>query len=359
MAQKLRSAILCGGAGSRLWPLSRVEVPKQFHSLVGNQSLLTETVLRAKAISAGLPPIVITGQGFGEIARQHAAAAGEPDVEVILEPAPRNTAPAAALAALAAAEEDPATIVALLASDHHIADEAGFQAAIEAAQALAADGALVTLGIVPDSPHTGYGYIRRGAALGPAGYRVDKFIEKPDAETAGTFFKDDRYYWNAGIFIFRADVYLRELGAYRPDILEAATRAWKGARQTAEGIIVDEAAWAACPSESIDYAVAEPTTHAAVVPADIGWNDVGSWSSLMDIAKRDDSGNAVFGDVSVLSSRECYVRSTSRHVTVIGASDLIVVETDDAILIVHKDATQQVKRAAELFNSTKKVLAAQ
>ena len=344
----LRAAILCGGAGTRLWPLSRDHSPKQFHPLVGEKSLLSETVARALDVPDAGEPLIITGQAFAAEARQHATAGGAPGATIILEPRPRNTAAAAALAAHAAAADDPASVVALLPSDHHISDGPAFLRAIQTARGLAEGGAIVTLGIIPDSPHTGYGYIKRGEPMG-AGYQVASFVEKPDAETAQRFFADDSYYWNAGIFLFRADVFLSELKRYRPDIADAAETAWKTARHGADGILAGEAAWNACPSDSIDYAVAEKTDRAAVVPADMGWNDVGSWSSLMELASHDDSGNAVFGDARMIGAAGCYVRSTTRHISVIGASDLIVVETADAILIVHKDATQQVKQAAEAF----------
>jgi mannose-1-phosphate guanylyltransferase/mannose-6-phosphate isomerase len=347
----LRAAILCGGAGTRLWPLSRDHSPKQFHPLVGELSLLSETVARALNVpDAGLP-LIITGQAFAHEARAHAAAGGAPDAIVILEPKPRNTAAAAALAAYAAAADDPSSVVALLPSDHHISDGPAFVRAIQAARVLAEEGAIVTLGIVPDSAHTGYGYIKRGAEMGD-GFKVERFVEKPDPATAAAFFADDSYYWNAGIFLFRADVFLSELKKHRPDIANSAELAWTTATRGEDGILAGSAAWDACPSDSIDYAVAEKTDRAAVVPANMGWNDVGSWSSLMELASRDDSGNAVFGDARMIGAAGCYVRSTTRHVSVIGASDLIVVETADAILIVHKDATQQVKQAAEAFKKS-------
>ncbi|BCW88365.1 Mannose-1-phosphate guanylyltransferase 1 [Alphaproteobacteria bacterium SO-S41] len=358
MTSILRSAILCGGSGTRLWPLSREDAPKQFHPLVGEHSLLSETVRRTHLIPNSGTPIVLTAQAYAGIAREHARLVGVEDVEIILEPAPRNTAPAAALAALLVAETDPEAVIGLFPSDHHVADEPGFLETVEDARRLAESGAIVTLGIVPDAAHTGYGYIRRGDAV-QGGFKVDRFVEKPNAETAAILFSDKNYYWNAGIFFFRADVFLRELAAFRPDILAAAKRAWAQAKRSAEGIIVDADQWAACPSDSIDYAVAERTAHAAVVPADIGWNDVGSWLSLLELASRDQDGNTAIGDVSILGSSGCYVRSSSRHIAIIGASDMIVIETADAILVVHKDATQDVKRAAQMFKHQAQALAAE
>jgi len=344
----LRAAILCGGAGTRLWPLSRDQSPKQFHPLVGERSLLSETVARAAKIPGATAPLILTGAAFAKAAAEHARLGGVADARIILEPAPRNTAPAAALAALAAADGDPQAIVVLLPSDHHVADTEAFLRAVGQARALAEGGAIVTLGIVPDGPHTGYGYIKCGAPL-EGGFVVERFVEKPDEARARVFFDEGGYFWNAGIFVFRADVYLAELQAYRPDIADAARRAWTKARESSAGVLADPDEWARCPSDSIDYAVAEKTDRAAVVPADIGWSDVGSWSSLSDLAQRDADGNALIGDARSIGSEGCYVRSTSRHIAVVGASDLIVVETADAILIVHKDATQDVKKAAEFF----------
>lgn len=346
----LRAAILCGGAGTRLWPLSRDAAPKQFHALVGERSMLTETIARAMDIPGAGRPLILTAEAFGTTAAGHAAAAGAGDAEIVLEPSGRNTAPAAALAALAAADERPDTVVVLLPSDHHIARPDAFLAALADARALAERGAIVTLGIVPEGPHTGYGYIRRGAAL-DGGYTVARFIEKPGAEAARRLLEEGNCYWNAGIFVFRADMYLDELRAHRPDIAAAAEAAWRAARRSGQMVHLDAALWEKCPSESIDYAVAEKTAHAAVVPADMGWNDVGSWLSLKELAERDADGNTLIGDARSFGASGCYVRATSRHVAVVGAQDLIVVETPDAVLIVHKDAAQDVKAAALRFRT--------
>lgn len=347
---KLRAAILCGGAGTRLWPLSREHAPKQFHPLVGDRSLLTETVARALELPNSGIPIVLTAEGLAAAARDHAVRAGAQDPRILLEPSPRNTAPAAAMAALAALADDADAIVALLPSDHHIADRGAFKNAIGEAVVLAEQDAIVTLGIVPTGANTGYGYIQRGAAMG-AGYAVARFVEKPDADAATRFVVSGEYYWNAGIYVFRAATLMEELRAHRPEIAAAAETAWRTGTELPSGRLAGVEAWSACPSESIDYAVAEHTRRAAVVPASIGWSDVGSWSSLMDLAPRDDRGNSLFGAVWTIDSNGCYVRSTSRSVAVIGAQDIIVIETPDAVLIVHKDATQQVKQAAARFSA--------
>ncbi len=344
----VRAAILCGGAGTRLWPVSNDTAPKQFHPLIGDKSLLSATVARALDFPHSRPPLIVTNAAFAREARDHATAGGAPDAVMLLEPSPRNTAPAAAFAAHAALADDEDAILALLASDHHIANGAEFTRVIGEAAKLAAEGRFVTLGIVPTSPNTGYGYIRAGAPHG-AGFDVAQFVEKPDLSTAVKFVTSGGYFWNAGIFVFRARDFLNELQAHRPDIAAAAKAAWESSRMTAEGRIADAAVWAACPSESIDYAVAEKTDKAAMVPASIGWSDVGSWATLMELAPRDEAGNALIGTAKALESKGCYVRASSRNVVVIGADDMIVVETADAVLVVHKDKTQSVKQASALF----------
>lgn len=344
----VRAAILCGGAGTRLWPVSSDAAPKQFHPLIGDRSLLSATVARALDLPHDRPPLIVTSAAFAREAREHAAAGGAENAVILLEPAPRNTAPAAAFAAHAALADDEDAIIALLASDHHIADGAGFTRVIAEAADLAAQGLFVALGIVPTSPNTGYGYIRAGAPHG-AGFDVAQFVEKPDISSAVKFVTSGGYFWNAGIFVFRARDFLNELTAHRPDIAAAAGAAWAASRVTADGRIADPAAWAACPSDSIDYAVAEKTDRAAMVPASIGWSDVGSWATLMELAPRDEAGNALIGAARALDSKGCYVRASSRNVVVIGADDMIVVETADAVLVVHKDKTQSVKQAAGLF----------
>ncbi len=348
----VRAAILCGGAGTRLWPVSNDAAPKQFHPLVGDASLLSATVARALDLPHERPPLIVTSAAFAREAREHAAAGGAADAVLLLEPAPRNTAPAAAFAAHAALADDENAIIALLASDHHIADGPEFTRVIGEAAALAAEGRFVALGIVPTSPNTGYGYIRSGAAHGP-GFDVAQFVEKPDLATAVKFITSGGYFWNAGIFVFGARDFLVELETYRPDIAAAAKAAWDTSRELPQGRVVDAAAWNACPSDSIDYAVAERTTKAAMVPAAVGWSDVGSWATLMELAPRDAQGNALIGPAKALESNGCYVRASSRNVVVIGAENMIVVETPDAVLVVHKDKTQAVKQAQALFATPK------
>jgi mannose-1-phosphate guanylyltransferase/mannose-6-phosphate isomerase len=348
-----RAAILCGGGGTRLWPLSSEALPKQFHALTGSKSLLSETVERAAALPGAKAPFLVTGLAHAAAAAAHAARGGVPGAELLLEPVARNTAPAAAFAALAASADDPRTVLALLPSDHHVTDAAAFGRALAEARTLAESGHIVTIGIVPTRPETGFGYIRRGEPLG-AGFKVDRFVEKPDAGRAEEFFASGAYLWNAGMFVFRADILLEELTAYRPDIAAAVREAWNHATRTEHGLLAGEADWAACPSESIDVAVAEKTARAAVVPAEMGWSDVGSWASLREIAGRDAAGNTLRGDAISIGADGCYVLSTGRKIAVIGVKDVIVVESGDAILVVHKDATQSVKQAAEAFRSRSK-----
>lgn len=346
--QGFRAAILCGGAGTRLWPVSSSAAPKQFHPLVSDQSLLTATTARALELPHKYPPLVITGEAFAAEARAHAAAGGASDAVLLLEPAPRNTAPAAAFAAHAALADDQDAIVGLFPSDHHIADGPGFARVIEDAVALAKQGRFVALAIAPDGPNTGYGYIRAGAPRGP-GFDVARFVEKPDHETAVSFLAEGGYFWNAGIFVFRARDFLDELALYRPDIAASAAEAYATSVETASGRVAGTAAWHATASESIDYAVAEHTRLAAMVSASIGWSDVGSWATLRELALQDAAENALIGEVQALDSRGCYIRATSRKVAVIGAEDMIVIETPDAVLVVHKDKAQSVKNAQALF----------
>lgn len=346
----MRAAILCGGAGSRLWPLSNDEAPKQFHALVGEKSLLAETVARSLRIPGLSRPMIITAERFAAEARRHCLDGGAADGCFILEPAPKNTAPAAALAALNALEDDADAVLVLLPSDHHIEDTASFVRAVESARALAEKGYFVTIGIRPESAETGYGYIKAGAALDD-GFAVDRFVEKPVKAAAEAMLAEGGYFWNAGIFVFRAATFMDELRRYRPDIAAQAEAAWAARSEDGANVVPGLAAWTDCPSDSIDYAVGEKTSRAAVVPASMGWSDVGSWRSLMDLARADGDGNAKFGAAATLEAQGCYVRSSSRKVVVIGAQDLIVVETPDAVLIVHKDATQQVKQASALFKA--------
>jgi mannose-1-phosphate guanylyltransferase/mannose-6-phosphate isomerase len=334
--------ILSGGAGTRLWPLSREMYPKQLLALTSRYTMLQDTALRLAGIAGARAPIVVCNEAHRfTVAEQLHALDLEPSA-ILLEPAGRNTAPAVALAALKAQELDADATMVVAPADHVIRDARAFQLAADVAAELAQSGKLVTFGVVAHAPETGYGYIRRGAGQGPA-YPVAQFIEKPPLDVAQQFVASGDYFWNSGMFVFKASRYLRELAAFAPDILEAATAAYRAAKVDLDFVRIDKAAFDACRSESIDYAVMEKTQDAMVLPLDAGWSDVGSWSSLFDALPSDEDGNVLQGDVLVHDTRDCFVHSTSRLVTAVGMDDHIIVETKDAVLVAPKERVQDVK----------------
>jgi len=334
--------ILSGGAGTRLWPLSREMYPKQLLALTSRYTMLQDTALRLAGIAGARAPIVVCNEAHRfTVAEQLHALDLEPSA-ILLEPAGRNTAPAVALAALKAQELDADATMVVAPADHVIRDARAFQLAADVAAELAQSGKLVTFGVVAHSPETGYGYIRRGAGQGPA-YPVAQFIEKPPLDVAQQFVASGDYFWNSGMFVFKASRYLRELAAFAPDILEAATAAYRAAKVDLDFVRIDKAAFDACRSESLDYAVMEKTHDAVVLPLDAGWSDVGSWSSLFDALPSDEDGNVLQGDVLVHDTRDCFVHSTSRLVTAVGMDDHIIVETKDAVLVAPKERVQDVK----------------
>jgi mannose-1-phosphate guanylyltransferase/mannose-6-phosphate isomerase len=334
--------ILSGGAGTRLWPLSREMYPKQLLALTGPYSMLQDTVLRLAGIAGARPAIVVCNEAHRFTVAEQLRALNVAASAILLEPAGRNTAPAAALAALKALELDADATLVIAPADHVIRDAAGFQRAADIAVELAQSGKLVTFGIVAHAPETGYGYIRRGDGPGPA-YPVAQFIEKPKLEVARQFVGAGDYYWNSGMFVFKADRYLSELQAFAPDILAAATAAYRAAKVDLDFVRIDKTAFEACRGESIDYAVMEKTQDAVVLPLDAGWSDVGSWSSLFDVLPADEEGNVLQGDVLVHDTHDCYVHSSSRLVTAVGMDDHIIVETKDAVLVAPKGRVQDVK----------------
>jgi mannose-1-phosphate guanylyltransferase/mannose-6-phosphate isomerase len=343
--------ILSGGAGTRLWPLSREMYPKQLLALAGTQTMLQDTAARLAGVGAAIPPIVVCNEAHRfTVAEQLRALKIQPSA-ILLEPAGRNTAPAVALAALAAQKIDPETVLVVAPADHVIRDVAAFRQAADTAATLALDNKLVTFGIIAHAPEIGYGYIRRGEGDGPA-YPVAQFIEKPPLDVAQQFVASGDYYWNSGMFVFKANRYLAELGKFAPDILAACTAAMQSAKTDLDFVRVDQAEFARCRSESIDYAVMEKTKDALVLPLDAGWSDVGSWSSLFDALPADEEGNVLQGDVMIHDTRDCYVHSTSRLVAAVGMEDHVIVETKDAILVAPKDRVQDVK---ELVASIKKL----
>lgn len=366
----LTPVILSGGTGSRLWPLSRAALPKQLLPLTSQHSMLQETLLRLQGLPDVSSPIVVSNHDHRFLVAEQLR---EIDIRpqcLMLEPIGRNTAPAVAVAALSLMAQSPDALMLVLAADHVIADVEAFHAAIEVARGVAQSGRLVTFGVVPQAPETGYGYIRRqgkpiqstlhgsapeidaphAAALGSAAsevYEVAGFVEKPDAETAREYVAAGDYLWNSGMFLFRARDYVQELERLAPEILAACRAAYDGAYRDLDFLRLDEGAFFSCPSQSIDYAVMEKTDKAVVVPVDIGWSDVGSWAALWDIHDKDEQGNVARGEVLTHDTRNCYLSSERRLVATVGVQDLIVVETADAILVAHRDAAQDVKKIVE------------
>ncbi|MEL1263671.1 mannose-1-phosphate guanylyltransferase/mannose-6-phosphate isomerase [Pseudoxanthomonas putridarboris] len=336
----LQPVLLSGGSGTRLWPLSREAYPKQFLPLAGDDTMVQATWRRVAEL-ADRAPIVVANEEHRFLVAEQLRQVDAPVPAIVLEPVGRNTAPAIAAAALQAmaAGDDPLLLV--LPSDHVVRDVAGFQRAVRQAIPAAEAGALVTFGIVPDAPETGFGYIQADAGEGLR--KVLRFVEKPDAATAQAYLDAGGYYWNSGMFLFRASRFIEELAQFRPDIVDAVRAAHAAAKHDGDFIRLDKEAFASSPSDSIDYAVMEKTGHAMVLPVDIGWNDVGSWSALWDVAERDGDGNAHHGDVIAVDSRNSYAYA-QRLVALVGLDDIVVVETDDAVLVARKDRVQDVKQ---------------
>ncbi|CEG18337.1 mannose-1-phosphate guanylyltransferase/mannose-6-phosphate isomerase [Xanthomonas citri] len=331
--------ILSGGSGTRLWPLSRESYPKQFLPLVGDKSMLQSTWLRAAPV-AGHAPIVVANEEHRFMAAEQLQQLGVKPSAILLEPKGRNTAPAIAVAALEATRDGADPLLLVLPSDHVIQNEAAFQAAVTLAATAAEQGKLVTFGIKPTAPETGYGYIKASAGAGASA--VERFVEKPDLATAQSYLASGEYYWNSGMFLFRASRYLEELRKFHPAIANACQKAWENGKRDADFTRLDKDAFAASPSDSIDYAVMEKTADAVVVPLDAGWNDVGSWSSLLDVSNQDAQGNAHHGDVIQLDCQNTYAYG-SRLIAMVGLEDVVVVETPDAVLVGHRDRIQEVK----------------
>lgn len=345
----LLPVIMAGGTGSRLWPLSRELYPKQFLSLHGESSMLQETLQRLSGTDT-LDPLVICNEEHRFLVAEQLRQIKKLSHNIILEPVGRNTAPAIALAALNAMTRNEDPVLLVLAADHVIEDTSVFHQVIVSATSYAQNGQLVTFGIVPTGPETGYGYIHRGRRIcdnPDTPFTVQRFVEKPDFATAQQYLSSGDYYWNSGMFMFRASRYLQELEKFRPDILDACRKAMAGSSVSDNFISIDEHEFTNCPDESVDYAVMEKTDSAVVIPLDAGWSDVGSWAALWEVNNKDSSGNALKGDTFLYNTHNCYINSEDQLVAAIGVDNLVIVNTKDAVLVAHKDQVQDVKRVVE------------
>ena len=336
--------ILSGGAGSRLWPASREFYPKPLLPMFGEQTLLQDTATRLDDIDSAQAPLFVCNEEHRFLVAEQIRALGKDTEAILLEPEGRNTAPALTLAALYLAEKDPGALMVVMPADHVIPDQASFARAVEQGGELANQGFLVTFGVVADKPETGYGYINRGAEIDGGGcFSVDRFVEKPDADTAKAYVDSGDYYWNSGIFVMRAEHWLEEIGKYQPDILATCRVAMELGKRDADFLRIDKDAFLASPSDSIDYAVMEKTDRAAVVPLETRWSDVGSWSSIWEVSEQDDDGNVARGDVLTHETKNSLLMAGKRCIAAVGLEDMIVVETADAVLVANKHRCQDVK----------------
>jgi mannose-1-phosphate guanylyltransferase/mannose-6-phosphate isomerase len=344
--------ILSGGSGTRLWPISRKNLPKQFLSLAGSETLFQQTVKRALRLPDVAAPVVVASDDHRFLAAEQLQELQVPDASILLEPVGRNTAPAIAVGALQALARDPQAILLVLPADHLIGDDEAFGDAVAKARPLAEQNWLVTFGIRPDRPETGFGYIRRGKPLESETFQVQQFVEKPKLEVAEGYVSSGEYDWNSGMFMFRASTYLDELGAHAPAMLAAARAAFDKANTDLDFIRLDSEAFASAPSDSIDYAVMEKTSRAAVVPVACRWSDIGSWDALWLAAEKDAQGNHLEGDVIALDTTGSLVRSHDRHlVATVGLENIVVVTTPDATLVARRDASQDVKKIVEALKA--------
>ncbi len=344
---------MAGGTGSRLWPLSRTLSPKQFMIVENNSSMLQATLKRLDGFDCA-PPIIITNEEHRFIVAEQMRLMGEQAGAIILEPVGRNTAPAVALAAFAAIERDQESLLMVMAADHIIGDMESFHATMAKAKEIARQGKLVTFGIPPKSAETGYGYIRAKDfedKKTASAFQIAEFVEKPNAETAEKYLESGAYFWNSGMFMFQAKKYLEELEKFRPDIFTVCKDAMRNTAKDMDFLRVDKHIFTACPSDSIDYAVMEKTDQGYVIPLDVPWNDIGSWSALWDIAVKDDENNVLKGDVLIENTSDSYIQSTDKLVAVVGLDNVVVVNTKDAVLVSTKNHVQKVKNIVEKLKS--------
>jgi mannose-1-phosphate guanylyltransferase/mannose-6-phosphate isomerase len=356
MAYAIYPVILSGGSGTRLWPMSRKLLPKQFLPLLSNRTMLQETVQRLVGLKSVQAPTVVSNAEHRFLAAEQLRQIGAAPRAQILEPMGRNTAPAVAVAALSLAETGSDAVMLVLPADHLIREVERFHRAVDLAARLAAAGKLVTFGIAPDVPATGYGYIERDAPIAgvEGAFKVARFVEKPDRSTAERFLDAGSFSWNSGMFAFTPLRYLEELGRHQPAMLAACRAAWEKSARDLDFVRLDAESFSACPAESIDYAVMEKTDAAVVIPVDIGWSDVGSWGTLWQVGAKDGRGNLVLGDVHAQDVDNCYVRAESRMVSVIGVKDAIIVETDDAVLVADRASVEKVKDVVGHLDAAKR-----
>jgi mannose-1-phosphate guanylyltransferase / mannose-6-phosphate isomerase len=357
MTISLQPVILSGGSGTRLWPLSRRAYPKQFHALVDDHTLLQATALRVGELPGfeTLPPLVVCNEAHRFMVAEQLRECDREAAAILLEPVGRNTAPALTLAALQATAGDNDPVLLVMPADHVIVDQAAFDLALQIGAQQADAGRVATFGVVPDSPHTGYGYIRRGATVADSAFALEAFVEKPDQATAERYLAEGDYLWNSGIFVLRASRWLELSREYCPAILAAVEQAYRNGRQDLDFLRVDAEAFSDSPSDSIDYAVMEPLSahlgECVVVPLDAGWSDIGAWEALWRVYGQDEQGNARHGDVFTHAANNNLLFAHSRMLAAVGVDDLVVVETPDAVLVTHKNCAQDVKKVTEYLDA--------
>ena len=343
--------ILSGGAGTRLWPLSWGDHPKQFLSLVSDKTMIQETLLRLKGLETG-NPVISCGEGHRFLVAQQIGEVTDKKPTILLEPMAKNTAPAIAAACCAAMKQDKDAVVVVLPSDHVIADVSAFQNAVKTAALNAEKGYLVTFGIVPTFPSTGYGYVKAAGAETDGAFTLEKFVEKPCLEKAQEYLASGEYAWNSGMFVFKASTFLEELKVHNPEMTELSIEAFEKASVETDFIRLDKDTFGKIKGDSIDYAVMEKTSKGKIVKLNAGWDDVGSWSALYDISKKDENQNVIKGDdVITLDTTSAYIRGGKRTIATIGLDDVVIVDSDDALLVAAKGKIQDVKKVAEIIKA--------